>query len=331
MPLARIITRFVDQSQEMAAELRGRGYEVEIVPASDIPKSRADVEIHVEECTPEEALIRAGVLPDRSDMSVFIAPGAIAGGHLRHLVQANSVREKGERPVQKWFQATSNESTLSDEQLKTELQSIETAHAVESESKTRESADAVRVERTPVTSDLISSFSAELASAPLIPGNTARSMLNSPAATSAQRRPAMAKAGTASSRIVSEIDEVLGHPVELIRKQSKRLRIQIPALAGIKLDAFKSRAFLVGLAVVVIAMAAWVLRRAPAPAQIGVTPAAAAAPIAAPSVQQAVVPSPKIKSRGIRPQASKVAQAQSTSKVSAAKKDDGIKRYSDLD
>ena len=78
MPLARIITRAVEQSQELAAELRGRGYDVEIVSPFDSPSTRADLELHLEECTPEEALIRAGVLPETNDMSVFIAPGAIA-------------------------------------------------------------------------------------------------------------------------------------------------------------------------------------------------------------------------------------------------------------
>jgi hypothetical protein len=78
MPLARIITHAVEQSQELAAELRGRGYDVEIVSPFDTPTTRADVELHLEECTPEEALIRAGVLPETNDMSVFIAPGAIA-------------------------------------------------------------------------------------------------------------------------------------------------------------------------------------------------------------------------------------------------------------
>jgi len=78
MPLARIVTRAVEESQELAADLRGRGFDVEIVTPNAIPKTQADVELRLEECTPEEALIRAGVLPETNDLAVFIAPGAIA-------------------------------------------------------------------------------------------------------------------------------------------------------------------------------------------------------------------------------------------------------------
>lgn len=78
MPLARIVTRAVEESQELAADLRGRGFDVEIVTPNAIPKTQPDVELRLEECTPEEALIRAGVLPETNDLAVFIAPGAIA-------------------------------------------------------------------------------------------------------------------------------------------------------------------------------------------------------------------------------------------------------------
>src|SRR6185436_13559906 len=80
MPLARIVTRAVEESQELAADLRGRGFDVEIVTPNAIPKTQADVELRLEECTPEEALIRAGVLPETNDLAVFIAPGAIQIG-----------------------------------------------------------------------------------------------------------------------------------------------------------------------------------------------------------------------------------------------------------
>jgi hypothetical protein len=84
MPLARIITRSPEESRELAAKLRARGYSVEIVSPEQVPETVADVEVTLEECTPEEALIKAGLVFDVKDfevkdLCVFIAPGAIAG------------------------------------------------------------------------------------------------------------------------------------------------------------------------------------------------------------------------------------------------------------
>ena len=90
MPLARIITRAVEESQDLAADLRGRGFEVEIVSPSNVPKTRADLELRLEECTPEEALIRAGVLAETNDMAVFIAPGAIANRRQRERASSDT-------------------------------------------------------------------------------------------------------------------------------------------------------------------------------------------------------------------------------------------------
>jgi hypothetical protein len=83
MPSARIITRSAEQSHELAAKLRARGYTVEMVSPQQVPDTAADVEITLEECTPEEALIKAGLVFDVKDfdvkdLCVFIAPGAIA-------------------------------------------------------------------------------------------------------------------------------------------------------------------------------------------------------------------------------------------------------------
>jgi hypothetical protein len=238
-----------------------------------------------------------------------------------------------ERRVQKWFEASSPESTLTDEQFQTELGSLESsAFAVNLTSENSGSSGAVDSEPAPVRSDLISSFSAELASAPAVPVNFARLKQDPSVLKPAHRKPGVTQASLASrAHVVNEIDEVLGYPVALIKKPSNRLRIRVPALDGIKINTWKSRVFVVGLAVVVIAMAAWVLRRAPTPAQLGVTPAAAAAPIEPPPVQQAIVPTPKVKARAMRQQPSKPAPGQSGSKASASKQVDGIKRYSDLD
>lgn len=79
MPLARIITTFTEESQEVAAQLRARGFEVEMAIPGNVPSWPADLELRVEECAPEEALRRAGALSGSEDLCVFIAPGAIAG------------------------------------------------------------------------------------------------------------------------------------------------------------------------------------------------------------------------------------------------------------
>ena len=79
MPLARIITRSTEESQEVAAQLRARGFEVEMALPGNVPIRPADLELRVEECAPEEALRRAGALSGSEDLCVFIAPGAIAG------------------------------------------------------------------------------------------------------------------------------------------------------------------------------------------------------------------------------------------------------------
>ena len=79
MPLARIITRSTEESQEVAAQLRARGFEVEMALPGNVPIRPADLELRVQECAPEEALRRAGALSGGEDLCVFIAPGAIAG------------------------------------------------------------------------------------------------------------------------------------------------------------------------------------------------------------------------------------------------------------
>jgi hypothetical protein len=79
MPLARIITPCVEDSYELAAQLRERGYEVEtVLPGAEPSTQPADLEVTLEECTPEEALVRADLLPGSEERCVFIAPGAIA-------------------------------------------------------------------------------------------------------------------------------------------------------------------------------------------------------------------------------------------------------------
>jgi hypothetical protein len=77
MPVARIITRVREDADELADDLRGRGFEIEIVSPDDIPSHSVDLEVCVEECATEEALTSAESVSQPQDVCVFIAPGAI--------------------------------------------------------------------------------------------------------------------------------------------------------------------------------------------------------------------------------------------------------------
>ena len=94
MPLARIITRSVGESEELARELRARGYTVETVSPEQISEIPADLEIKLQECSPEEALTKAGLVPD-NELCVFIAPGALAGS--RPIVEIPLIASAQER------------------------------------------------------------------------------------------------------------------------------------------------------------------------------------------------------------------------------------------
>ena len=79
MPLARIVARSTEESQEIASQLRARGFEIQSAQPGVMSNGAVDVEVRVEECAPEEALLRAGELSEFDDRCVFIATGAIAG------------------------------------------------------------------------------------------------------------------------------------------------------------------------------------------------------------------------------------------------------------
>ena|SRR5690349_20783186 len=338
MPLARIITRALQESQELVAELRGRGYEVEIVSPSEICTSPADLELQVEDCTPEEALIRAGVLPDRDDLSVFIAPGAISSRQAylnTKLVQASLHTPETPAP-RKWYEPSSSASISTEERLDTAMESIR-GEAVKTIDPTMESSvERAEVRSQPITQDLISTFSDALNSIPSPPFVEKPSSRTIP-------RPKATPVGTAKMHskygmhVISEIDEVLGHPVAMIRRQSNRLRIRIPSSWSFSMHAWKSRAALIALAAIVLAMTVWVVRRAPAPAQLGVTPAAAATSVSVPAVQPSASPDVKIKSKLTHPKVKVSTATRPTPNPEASPKaprrsaNDGIKRYSDLD
>ena len=77
MPLARIITRFPEESQELAENLRSRGFEVQTESPGKTSAQPVDLEITIEECDAEEALQRATAV---KDACAFVMPGAITGG-----------------------------------------------------------------------------------------------------------------------------------------------------------------------------------------------------------------------------------------------------------
>jgi hypothetical protein len=76
MALARIITRFPEESRELAENLRSRGFEVQTEWPGTTSAQPADLEITIEECDAEEALQRASAA---KDAYAFVTPGAITG------------------------------------------------------------------------------------------------------------------------------------------------------------------------------------------------------------------------------------------------------------
>ena len=77
MPLARIITDSVDDSLELTMQLRARGFLVETVSPDQIPSTPADLEVRLEECSPEDVLSKAAEVTKNEDLWVFVAPGAL--------------------------------------------------------------------------------------------------------------------------------------------------------------------------------------------------------------------------------------------------------------
>src|SRR4051812_2701761 len=77
MPSARLITHAIEEAEELAADLRHRGFVVEVVSPDDIPAHSVDLQVRLEESSTEEALRSAEELSKTEDLHVFIAPGAI--------------------------------------------------------------------------------------------------------------------------------------------------------------------------------------------------------------------------------------------------------------
>jgi hypothetical protein len=77
MPLARIVTWLAEDIDALEKDLRARGFEVVTKSPDEISSEPADLEITVEECASEQALISASGIARAQDKCVFIAPGAI--------------------------------------------------------------------------------------------------------------------------------------------------------------------------------------------------------------------------------------------------------------
>ena len=77
MSVARIITRVKQDADELARDLRQRGFQVDIVSPDEPVTRAADLEISLEECSTEQALRSAETLPAQEDVCVFIAPAAL--------------------------------------------------------------------------------------------------------------------------------------------------------------------------------------------------------------------------------------------------------------
>jgi len=58
-------------------QLRARGFLVETVSPDQIPSTPADLEVRLEECSPEDVLSKAAEVTENEDLWVFVAPGAL--------------------------------------------------------------------------------------------------------------------------------------------------------------------------------------------------------------------------------------------------------------
>jgi negative regulator of sigma E activity len=285
MPLARIVTRAVEESQELAADLRGRGFDVEIVLPADVLTTRADVELRLEECTPEEALIRAGVLPETNDMAVFIAPGAITARRERQSAPLK-IRFPGQS---KWYEPFSDS-----EGARAYGANPPFANMQLEEESARDIAVPGNGSDTPRISIVPEPHAAQTSHArvdqqdePLFAtgmASAARAVPNfvphDPSITKPMpiaqvpniKQPIVAKAA-ANKRIESELDRLPAPmrttPIRTMPVAATR-RMRIPALSWRgRWKVSKTSAGVAGVALLVVVIGVWVLRRAPMPSEYG--------------------------------------------------------------
>ncbi len=77
MALARIFTRYPEQTTALAQQLEQQGYRVEVLSPDEAPATLADLEIQLEVCSPAEVLRRAAELAARLHADIAVAPGAL--------------------------------------------------------------------------------------------------------------------------------------------------------------------------------------------------------------------------------------------------------------
>ncbi|MFB3918384.1 MAG: hypothetical protein ACE14M_16765, partial [Terriglobales bacterium] len=77
MPIARIITQSAAAAAMVAERLRAEGYTVETVSPLDKPLQAADLEIRIDQCATEEALILAAEMVPEGGR-ILVAPGALS-------------------------------------------------------------------------------------------------------------------------------------------------------------------------------------------------------------------------------------------------------------
>src|SRR3954464_12582693 len=75
MPVARIITRVPEESTDLVARLRARGYTVEMVDPGDFRVTPADLEIELDRLKTEEALAAAARFGRKHEAEIFVAAG----------------------------------------------------------------------------------------------------------------------------------------------------------------------------------------------------------------------------------------------------------------
>lgn len=77
MALARIFSRYPEQTTTLSQQLLQQGYKVEVLSPDEAPATLADLEIQLEVCDPAEVLLRAAELAERLNADIAVAPGAL--------------------------------------------------------------------------------------------------------------------------------------------------------------------------------------------------------------------------------------------------------------
>ena len=80
MALARIFSRYPEQTMALSQQLQQQGYKVEVLSPEEAPASLADLEIQLEVCDPQDVLRRAAELAARLHADIAVAPGALQAG-----------------------------------------------------------------------------------------------------------------------------------------------------------------------------------------------------------------------------------------------------------